>query len=79
MNVKDIFRAGNKQLRVQKWKKDLENSYLLFITAQTKLLWIQIHNVVSRSELSYTVILSILIKFWSYFFLTIAFNYQKFK
>ena len=61
MNVKDILRACNKQLRVQKRKKDLENSYLLFITAQTKMLWIQIHNVVfvSRSELSYTVILSI--------------------
>ena len=61
MNVKDILRAVNKQLRVQKRKKDLENSYLLFITAQTKLLWMQIHNVVfvSRSELSYTVILSI--------------------
>ena len=61
MNVKDILRACNKQLRVQKRKKDLENSYLLFITAQTKMLWIQIHNVVfvSRSELSYTVTLSI--------------------
>ena len=67
MNVKDILRAGNKQLRVQKWKKDLENSNLLFITAQTKMLWIQVHNVVSRSELSYTVILSIEKKIWSYF------------